>query len=264
MIKFILSAVFAACLLPVAAQAGGKPVDCELTVRGTTYIKGQCQFRPSGGGSFRIQNEDYFADVSVEGKDTALASWNGGKGVSHGGAPLGTLRRQGACWTAPGTRICATAYSEAKTKALLAQQPAGYSLTPGYGGASQSCIGVDGPLAPGATPGLRSCRNPDDYIFSVGKNGEIGVDKHPGLCFGLEAPGMGKPAQLVIERCSNQSPKWKWSAYGNHGLVSSTDGQCWTIPELTRNQRSFPWEIVVVPCTKAAIEESGLLFISKE
>ncbi|NVO24371.1 hypothetical protein [Donghicola mangrovi] len=265
MIKLVFSlAVVAGLMSAAAAHAGGKPVDCELTVRGSTYIKGQCQFFASQGGSFRIQNEDYFADVAVEGKNTALASWNGGKGVSHGGAPLGTLRREGACWTAPGTRICATAYSAAKTKALMAQQPAGYSLTPGYGGASQSCIGVEGPLAPGATPALRNCPNPDDYIFSVGSNGAIGVDKHPELCFGLEAPGMGKPAQLVIERCNSQSKRWKWSKYGNDGTVSSPDGQCWTIPELTRNSRSFPWEVVVTPCTKGAVEASGLLYLSKE
>ncbi len=131
------------------SAAESRPVDCELTVRGKTYIRGVCQFRATGDGGFQISGGDYFAYVNVIGRGVAEASWNENPQSTHAQANLGTVTRKGACWVGANATICARDLSPAKAKAVTAAQPDGLSLFPNVPGASSACIGVEGQLEAG-------------------------------------------------------------------------------------------------------------------
>ncbi|MBW8637685.1 hypothetical protein K1W69_10850 [Hoeflea sp. WL0058] len=260
----VVMALFATLATAVSAVAGtSRPVDCELTVDGTTWIEGRCQYFPSTDGSFQIGNDDYFAQVDVTGRDVAEANWNGMRGATHAQSRIGAVRREGACWVRPGVRICAWALPEAETRAALAAQPDGMMLWPSF--APAACIGVEGPLEEGATPVLHNCRIPADLIFAAAADGTLSIDRHPGLCIDLEAPGMSKPPQLVLSVCRPDSTRWRQvpSADGS-GPVVSDDGRCWTFPQMKTDPTArFPWVVAVASCTQDAAE-AGTLNLSRD
>jgi hypothetical protein len=98
-----------------AANAGDRWAQCELMVKGKTYINGRCNVEDMGEGSFAlgVLRDDqpiprkgfYFAYVDVNG-DTAEAKWNEDRKEMHANAPLGTLMRKGACWVNDIAKIC--------------------------------------------------------------------------------------------------------------------------------------------------------------
>ena len=108
----------AACFLDVAlalrAEAAVVRGKCTLTVAGITYIDGPCEIDFfAGDGSFSALqitgsgDLSYFAYVSVTGRDVAHGYWNEEPGANHAHTPLGTLRRNGACWSNSSARVCA-------------------------------------------------------------------------------------------------------------------------------------------------------------
>ncbi len=257
--RWIAGAAFAvATLLAAPAWAGtSRPVDCELTVDGTTYIDGVCQFDADPDGSFRISGDEHFVYVNVTGKGVADASWNADPQSTHAQDPLGTLRRSGACWVGRRARVCARALSAQQTAAIMAQQPDGLMLYPES--ASQACIGVEGPLEEGATPVLHNCKVPADLIFVAAPDGTLSIDKHPDLCIDLEAPGMMKPAQLVLMQCGPGTNSWRWEGQGlDSGIIRSSDGLCFQIPD--DPDAPFPYVIGAPSCSQASTK----FFMSKD
>ena len=135
----IVGAVLAAAVLGTSnssSAAEDRPADCELTVRGKTYIKGVCQFRPTGGGGFRISGNDYFANVSITAPGVAEASWNESPQSTHAHSNLGTLNRKGACWVGANATICARELSPEKAKAVAAAPAQPVAQSNAAGGAS--------------------------------------------------------------------------------------------------------------------------------
>ncbi len=97
---------------PLSAKTG----KCLLQVGGHTYLKGRCDINMEGGGDFMIStpegvNPTYFAYVNLDksAPGTATAAWNGKDAESHAGDDLGTVTRNGACWSNAQASICATA-----------------------------------------------------------------------------------------------------------------------------------------------------------
>ena len=245
----IIGALALACLA-TPAKAESRPVDCELTVRGQAYLRGVCQFAPLTDGGFTITGTEYFAYVNVTGPGVAEASWNENPLSTHAQAPLGTVRRNGACWVGATARICARSLSPAAERAALAAQPDGEALFPET--ALQSCLGVEGRLEPGASVVLHNCRVPADLIFVRRADGGLGVSKRPDLCLGLEAPGMSRPPQLVLETCQPNTPRWTTRATSVEAApVQSANGQCLTIPQLSQPDARFPFAVSVAPCASA-------------
>jgi hypothetical protein len=232
-----------------SAEAQGRSVDCELTVRGRTFIKGVCEFRPTGRGGFQISGGDYFAQVEITGKDIAEASWNENPQSTHAQAPLGVVTRKGACWTGANAVICARDLSSEKAKAAAAERPDGESLFPNVPGASSACIGAEGSLEPGKALVLHNCRLPDDRIFVRRSDGSLGISKRPDLCLMIEAPGMSKPPQLIVDTCRRDLPRWTTGATPTkEDAVRSSDGQCLTIPQINDTNARFPFFVGTARC----------------
>lgn len=246
--RFAIVAAIAVACMTAPANADSRPVDCELTVQGRTYIKGVCQFSATTDGSFQIVGKDYFAYVNIVSPGIADASCNADPASTHAQAPLGQVRQGGGCWVGEAVKICARALTPAAEKAAIASQPNGLALFPEM--ALQSCIGVEGPLEPGASLVLRSCQIPSDLIFVRRQDGSLGVAKQPDLCLGLEAPGMSQPPLLVIEKCQSGSPRWTTGATSTVAApVQSTAGQCLSIPQMAVPDARFPFAVQTVPCT---------------
>lgn len=245
--RFIIVAAAALAWSAAPAQAETRPADCELTIRGRSYISGVCQFSPDGGGSFQINGGDYFAYVNMTSPGVAEASWNEQPGSTHAQTRLGTVRRDGACWAGEGVRICARALSPAAERAALAAQPDGEALFPEL--APQSCLGVEGPLQAGASLVLHDCRVPADLIFVRRADGSLGVSKRPDLCLGLGGSG---EARLVLEACGPGSAQWTTRATGvTAARVESSAGMCLAIPQLQVPDARFPFLVHGVPCAGA-------------
>lgn len=90
-------------------SANFKPGRCLLEVDGRRYISGACRIDMEKGGSFQIydlKKRGYFAYVDVNGS-TAEGYWNEEPGANHAHSPLGTLTRDGACWTNDRAKVCA-------------------------------------------------------------------------------------------------------------------------------------------------------------
>jgi len=94
-----------------ASMVEAKPAKCLLSIEGEIYIDGVCDFEPlSGtGGDFRITGPKarYFAYLYVESQGIGDGHWNGAIGESRAHTPLGTLKRDGACWTNDTAKLCA-------------------------------------------------------------------------------------------------------------------------------------------------------------
>jgi hypothetical protein len=78
-----------------------------MAVNGRTCIDGSCRFDADKDGSFRVFGTRHFAYVTVLSPGVAEASWNEDPPTSSVQAPLGGLRRNGACWESPTVQICA-------------------------------------------------------------------------------------------------------------------------------------------------------------
>ncbi|MCL3882676.1 hypothetical protein [Marivita sp. GX14005] len=108
-----LSLFFVASTLSIAigATAQARPAKCLLEVQGKTFIDGSCEFHTlsSNDGSFQITgaNGMHFAYLYVEGDGKASAYWNGEIGENRAHDPLGTLTRDGACWSNTTAKLCA-------------------------------------------------------------------------------------------------------------------------------------------------------------
>lgn len=245
----IISAIASCFAGPVIADS--RPADCELTVRGRTYIKGICQFAPSAGGSFRINSDNnYFAYVSVVSPGVAEASWNGSPDSTHAHASLGSLKRSGACWIGDQAKICARSLSPAAEKAALAAQPSGEALFPEI--ASQACLGIKGDLKPGSALVLHNCRVPTDLIFVRQQDRSLGIAKRTDLCLGVESSAASKPPQLVLQACRPESVRWTTSATSTEAApVQSSANMCLTIPQLDDPNARFPFTVHATPCSTA-------------
>ena len=256
--RFVMTAAIAfGSVGPVLAES--KVVDCELTVRGKTYIKGACQFDSSSGGNFKILGDNnYFAQVDITSAGVAQGSWNEDPNSTHAHTPLGTLKREGACWVSAQAKVCARALSPAAEKAALARQPGGEGLFPEV--ASQSCLGVEGELKAGARLVLHNCRIPTDLIFVKRKDGTLGVSKRDDLCLDLESSGGSKPPRLVVQTCQPASLRWTTKATGVEAApVQSSAGTCLSIPQLDSPDARFPFAVNVSPC--AAADSRAVRFI---
>jgi len=107
----------AAILTVAVTQAAAFQGTCLLEVNGHAYIKGPCNIDVmSKDGSFSIgtdEERDYFAYVNLDeppkagAQQTADGFWNEEPGVSHAHSPLGSLTRDGACWSNQTAKICA-------------------------------------------------------------------------------------------------------------------------------------------------------------
>ena len=253
----VLAAVALACSI-APAKADSRPADCELTVRGRTYIKGVCQFTPISGGSFQISGDDYFAYVTLLSPGVAEASWNENPASTHAHAPLGRVTRNGSCWVGMGARICARGLPLAAERAAVAAQPDGQALFPET--ALHACLGVEGALGAGASLVLHNCRVPSDLIFLRRADGSLGVSGRPDLCLGLESPGMSRPPQLVLEPCQPASPRWTTRATATEAApVQSSAGMCLTVPQLEVPDARFPFPVNVTPC--GAVESRPTRFV---
>ena len=100
----------AAAILTVAVtQAAAFQGKCLLEVNGHAYIKGPCKVDVEKGGGFYVSTGApmiYFARVGVDGQ-TAEGFWNEEPGATHAHSPLGTLTRDGACWSNKDAKVCA-------------------------------------------------------------------------------------------------------------------------------------------------------------
>lgn len=84
-----------------------RPVECLLTVKGKTYLSGTCKYDADPDGSFRLYGKKYFTYLTVFENGTAEASWNADPKSTHAHAPLGELKRDGACWVSTTVKLCA-------------------------------------------------------------------------------------------------------------------------------------------------------------
>jgi hypothetical protein len=118
-----MRSIVTACVVALCGLAGStaiaaqRPAQCKLVVKGKTYINGRCNFESFGtDGSFAIgvlgddqpipKGGFYFAYVDVDG-NTAEGKWNEDRTELHANAPLGTLKRKGACWENDIAQVCA-------------------------------------------------------------------------------------------------------------------------------------------------------------
>lgn len=106
------------CALPLcalalslaASAAAARPATCLLEVDGAIYGQGPCDFNALGGdGSFSITfpTSPYFAYVLVSARGVADGSWNASPRSTHAHTSLGTLYRDGACWSNAAATVCA-------------------------------------------------------------------------------------------------------------------------------------------------------------
>lgn len=109
MIPRLLAAFVGLCCAASAAHAFKG--QCVLDVKGVSYINGPCDILIEPGGSFEIdelrRGPHYFAQVDMEDDGTASGHWNANRDYDHAQTYLGTVVRQGACWTNDTTKICA-------------------------------------------------------------------------------------------------------------------------------------------------------------
>lgn len=97
--------------------AAGREVNCELQVKGKTYLKGTCMYDADPDGSFRLMGDKYFVYLNRLEGDLAGASWNETPESSHAHVLLGEdFKRQGACWIGKNAKICAQNKTSAQQK----------------------------------------------------------------------------------------------------------------------------------------------------
>ncbi|WP_246156198.1 hypothetical protein [Thiohalocapsa marina] len=92
---------------PLAESTSQAFSRCRLQVDGRDYIDGPCRGSLEPDGSFQIYAPAFFAVVLVEQPGQAAGYWNGEPHATHAHSPLGTLRRDGACWVNSDAMVCA-------------------------------------------------------------------------------------------------------------------------------------------------------------
>lgn len=261
-LRFLLASVlFAAAVAPAAAAP--RPADCKLVVKGKTYINGICEFDAgdSKDGSFTITGKDYFAYLTVTGKNKAEATWNADPASTHAQAPLGALTRKGPCWVSGSAELCARNLDPARLAAALANRPDGMTIYPDTPGASQSCVAArDGRWEAGVALVLHNCNLPADKVF-VRAAGNILIDKHPGLCVDALQPPGAASTKLVLAACDRVSTTWQSDAdSANANVVRSASGLCWNIPALADQNATFPFEAFAQACSPDAAKDQKFFF----
>jgi hypothetical protein len=101
--------VFAVAMMASGA-AWAVPGRCLLVVDGKTYLNGPCKVETRSGGNFQVLSSGrltYFANVSLTGDNEANGFWNEEMGANHAHTPLGSLRRNDACWANDKAIVCA-------------------------------------------------------------------------------------------------------------------------------------------------------------
>jgi len=99
----------------VAAATSGMADEgrCLIVVDGKTYLKGRCGIEIRSGGNFTVgvsdtSRSEYFAYVNPDGdRNKAQGYWNGRDAESNASWDLGTLKRNGACWSNRRAKVCA-------------------------------------------------------------------------------------------------------------------------------------------------------------
>jgi hypothetical protein len=105
--SIVAAAVAAACaLIASAASAAERRASCKFTVDGKTIIDGRCGFNADSDGSFQIWDDVHTVYVNMD-EGVASGFWNGIPKSLHADSPLGTLTRNGACWTNEKAQVCA-------------------------------------------------------------------------------------------------------------------------------------------------------------
>lgn len=108
---FLAAILTSALALPVLAEGDkGRPARCLLVVKGAEIIRGTCLFTPiDADGSFQIaaMNGKFFAQMLVDQPGIGSGYWNETPFSGHAHSPLGTLRREDACWVNEEASICA-------------------------------------------------------------------------------------------------------------------------------------------------------------
>ena len=232
-----------------SSAAASRPVDCEITVMGKTYVKKVCQFTPDGA-SFQIDAGEYFAQVKVQGA-TAELNWNEIPGATHAQSYLGSAHREGPCWVSSKARICARALPAAQTRAMVAAAPSGGNLQ--LVAAGYPCLGVEKhTLGLQTSVVLQECRFPADNIWAKGKDGGLEISKRPDLCLMAESPGMNNPPQVIVDTCRPDLPRWTVGTGPEGAPVIASDGWCLTIPLIAKPDTKFPWPASAAPCAKVS------------
>lgn len=106
--------VFTVLTMLAAFPAHAEKAKCLIVVSGKTYLHEPCEVRREKDGSFSMGASDkspskYFAYVTIDDPndaDHATGNWNGVEAESHAQDPLGTLTRNGDCWSNSSAKIC--------------------------------------------------------------------------------------------------------------------------------------------------------------
>jgi len=239
------------------SQTEGRPAECLMSVNGRTYIDGSCRFDADKDGSFRVFGKRHFAYVTVLSPGVAEASWNEDPPTSSAQAPLGEIRRNGACWESPSVRICAWQLGQ-RPAAGAPPQPAprvaqaappppaasGRSFYASAEGADQPSLCIDiagGRIAPGTPIQMWRCHQRAPQRFAVdARRGVIFAAANPGLC----VDGFDKQ-QLALVPCREVGNQWRYDE--RSATIRSSDGLCWDIAggnvpqNIRERQRVLAW-----------------------
>ncbi len=99
-----------AAAMAVLGVLPAQAATCLLMVGGATVIDGPCRFEPiDEEGSFTVTSPDggFFVYLLVASPGVAEGYWNEERGAGHAHSPLGTLRRDEACWSNAEATVCA-------------------------------------------------------------------------------------------------------------------------------------------------------------
>lgn len=101
--------VFALIVLSTAANAA--TADCLIRIEGKTYVQGACPIYLNGstimvGSDGEGRASPYFAYIDENPDGTADGRWNETPRSTHAQTDLGTLKREGSCWTNATAKIC--------------------------------------------------------------------------------------------------------------------------------------------------------------
>lgn len=100
--------------------AAGREVNCELQVKGKTYLNGTCMYDLDPDGSFRLMGNKYFVYLNVLDGGLAGASWNESLLSSHAHSLLGEdFKHQGSCWIGKNAKICVSDKTIAKPAKVI-------------------------------------------------------------------------------------------------------------------------------------------------
>ena len=168
-----------------------RPVKCLLEVKGKTYLTGTCKYDVDADGSFRLYGKQYFVYLNTFEKNKAEASWNASPQSTHAQAPLGELKREGACWVNKTTKICA---SDQAPKPATAEASIRVKFAPG----AMSAV-VNGKLS--------NYKDQETYLLEVRKGQTLQVEQlYPGnqrVTLGITAPN-GEDASDMDLSCNNE------------------------------------------------------------